>query len=354
MSAVVAGGSTRGTGVMVSASRRIRSTGACVPARQMSTRHGRQRRASCPAMQHVKWQQRMLYCRVACAAVSVRVRVAQHELSDILPEIVISEVKTLVSDKETPSNSVNNAITSCSATSTVESNVISTPEFKKITASLSNDIQITPLPKGVDVKEEPNETDEPLSKVKSNVSITPARIPYVDSDDEDDKPLSKMIGHPNDDQLRALVTKIVKESKLEDITMKTVIRKVFDAYPNFDLGYRKEFIKSIVRQVGKISMTNSTAAGHPSSMMVLDSIQQQNYRPLLPHVVIYIRLVLNFASLFSFKLERAFAESCNFEKLNGDNYKQWKFNIKMQLLNLELIEFVDKQEPVLDAEAKKS
>ncbi|CAL1276645.1 unnamed protein product [Larinioides sclopetarius] len=171
------------------------------------------------------------------------------QLNDILPEIVISEVKTLVSDKEAPSNSVNNAVTSCSATSTVESNVISTPEFKKITASLSNDIQITPLPKGADVKEEPNETDEPLSKVKSNVLITPTRMPYVDSDDEDDKPLSKMIGHPNDDQLRALVTKIVKESKLEDITMKTVIRKVFDAYPNFDLGYRKEFIKSIVRQI---------------------------------------------------------------------------------------------------------
>ncbi|CAL1276643.1 unnamed protein product [Larinioides sclopetarius] len=58
------------------------------------------------------------------------------QLNDILPEIVISEVKTLVSDKEAPSNSVNNAVTSCSATSTVESNVISTPEFKKITASL--------------------------------------------------------------------------------------------------------------------------------------------------------------------------------------------------------------------------
>ncbi|GBL72856.1 Retrovirus-related Pol polyprotein from transposon RE1 [Araneus ventricosus] len=50
----------------------------------------------------------------------------------------------------------------------------------------------------------------------------------------------------------------------------------------------------------------------------------------------------------------AFAESCNFEKLNNNNYKQWKFNIKMQLLNLGLIEFVDKQEPVLDAEATKA
>ncbi|GBM80710.1 hypothetical protein AVEN_137228-1 [Araneus ventricosus] len=53
-------------------------------------------------------------------------------------------------------------------------------------------------------------------------------------------------------------------------------------------------------------------------------------------------------------MEMVFVESCNFEKLNGDNYKQCKFNIKMQLLNLGLIEFVDKQEPVLDAEAIKS
>ncbi|GBN17797.1 Retrovirus-related Pol polyprotein from transposon TNT 1-94 [Araneus ventricosus] len=50
----------------------------------------------------------------------------------------------------------------------------------------------------------------------------------------------------------------------------------------------------------------------------------------------------------------AFAESCNFEKMNNNNYKQWKFNIKMQLLNLGLIEFVNKQEPVLDAEATKA
>ncbi|KAG8191315.1 hypothetical protein JTE90_006067 [Oedothorax gibbosus] len=83
----------------------------------------------------------------------------------------------------------------------------------------------------------------------SSVTTVPAAVTYVDSDDEDDKPLSKMIGHPNDDQLKALVTKIVKESKLEDVTMKIVIKKVFDNYPNFDLGYRKEFIKSIVRQI---------------------------------------------------------------------------------------------------------
>ncbi|GFS53494.1 uncharacterized protein NPIL_44601 [Nephila pilipes] len=169
-------------------------------------------------------------------------------LGDILPEIVISEVKTLAPEKEAQSNS-NNAISSSNTTSSERSDLISTPEFQKMKASLSNDIQITPIPKTVEIKEEPIETDEPLSKVKNTVAIIPPRVSYIDSDDEDDKPLSKMIGHPNDDQLRLLVTKIVKESKLQDITMKTVIRKVFDAYPNFDLGYRKEFIKSIVRQI---------------------------------------------------------------------------------------------------------
>ncbi|GBN53752.1 hypothetical protein AVEN_150632-1 [Araneus ventricosus] len=53
-------------------------------------------------------------------------------------------------------------------------------------------------------------------------------------------------------------------------------------------------------------------------------------------------------------MKMVFVESCNFEKLNGDNYKQCKLNIKMQFLNLGLIEFVDKQELVLDAEAIKA
>ncbi|GIY82401.1 uncharacterized protein CDAR_428201 [Caerostris darwini] len=171
-------------------------------------------------------------------------------LSDILPEIVISEVKTLSPEKELSSNSANNAISSSNTIKAEEtSSLVTTQELKKITANLSNDIQITALPKCTEIKEEPTETDEPLSKVKNTVSITTPRVSYIDSDDEDDKPLSKMIGHPNDDQLRNFVTKIVKESKLEDITMKMVIKKVFDAYPNYDLGYRKEFIKSIVRQI---------------------------------------------------------------------------------------------------------
>ncbi|KAF8764061.1 Protein DEK like protein [Argiope bruennichi] len=113
------------------------------------------------------------------------------QLNDILPEIVISEVKTLANDKDKPAHSVNsskNVVSSCTATSTVESNVISTPEFKKITASLSNDIQILPLPKSTDMKEEKNETDEPLSKVKSSVSITPRTMPLVDSVMKFEKP----------------------------------------------------------------------------------------------------------------------------------------------------------------------
>ncbi|GIY31158.1 DEK_C domain-containing protein, partial [Caerostris extrusa] len=156
-------------------------------------------------------------------------------LSDILPEIVISEVKSLSPEKELSSNSANNAGET--------SSLVTTQELKKITANLSNDIQITALPKCTEIKEEPKETDEPLSKVKNTVSIATPRVSYIDSDDEDDKPLSKMIGHPNDDQLRNFVTKIVKESKLEDITMKMVIKKVFDAYPNYDLGYRKRIYK---------------------------------------------------------------------------------------------------------------
>ncbi|XP_015916127.1 uncharacterized protein [Parasteatoda tepidariorum] len=185
---------------------------------------------------------------------------------DGMPEIMISKVETLSNSKETNQsfNNVNNVI-SCTST-TVHEDI--KPDIEKVKASLSSSIQIVPLPspdvKSVTITPTSNryvpilptpvktqestkkeDTDEPLSKVKT--SVIPAPIAYFESDDEDDKPLSKMIGHPNDDQLRALVAKIIKDSRLDEITMKTVIRKVFDTYPNYDLSYRKEFIKSNVR-----------------------------------------------------------------------------------------------------------
>ncbi|GBM68592.1 hypothetical protein AVEN_167589-1 [Araneus ventricosus] len=48
----------------------------------------------------------------------------------------------------------------------------------------------------------------------------------------------------------------------------------------------------------------------------------------------------------------ASTENWNFDKLNNDNYKEWMFNI-MELLNLGLIDFVGKKDPVLDGEATK-
>lgn len=96
-----------------------------------------------------------------------------------------------------------------------------------------------------------NEMDEPLAKVqeKNMKSTCNQHSKQLDDDDDDDEPLSKLVGHPSDEQIKILVAKTIKEAKLEDITMKKVIRMVFDAYPNFDLGYRKEFIKSTVRQI---------------------------------------------------------------------------------------------------------
>ncbi|XP_035205325.1 protein DEK-like, partial [Stegodyphus dumicola] len=166
-------------------------------------------------------------------------------LREIIPEIVISEIRNISSDKEATAPTSNAAVSCSTVTITEEEQ----PEIEIVKASLSTSIEITPIPQDNVKVEHPPETDEPLSKVKKEVTIIPARVSYFGSDDEDDQPLSKMIGHPNDDQLRVLVTKIVKESKLEEITMKHVIRKVFETYPNFDLGYRKEFIKSIVRQI---------------------------------------------------------------------------------------------------------
>lgn len=113
------------------------------------------------------------------------------------------------------------------------------PEIEIIPTSSSSSMEVRRVSK--------DEADEPLSKVKS--AVKPVCVPVFTSDDEEDQPLSKLVGHPNDDQLRLLIGKIIKESQLEDITMKHVIRKVAETYPNFDLGYRKEFIKSTVRLI---------------------------------------------------------------------------------------------------------
>ncbi|GIY53530.1 DEK_C domain-containing protein [Caerostris darwini] len=69
-------------------------------------------------------------------------------------------------------------------------------------------------------------------------------------DDEDcDKPLASLVGHPIDSVLRKQIVDIVESNDLESITINGVIQKIFSMYPKFDLAYRKEFIKSTLRSI---------------------------------------------------------------------------------------------------------
>ncbi|XP_054716430.1 uncharacterized protein LOC129225919 [Uloborus diversus] len=99
-----------------------------------------------------------------------------------------------------------------------------------------------------------------VTKGSSEISLTPAekntKISLISEkaeekeDEEDcDKPLSSLIGHPIDSVLKKQILDIVKQTDLQDITINGVIQKIYSLYPKFDLSYRKEFIKSTLRSI---------------------------------------------------------------------------------------------------------
>lgn len=77
------------------------------------------------------------------------------------------------------------------------------------------------------------------------------------SEEDDDEPLKKpptkkgssADGAPTDDDIKKLLKDILAEANLEEITMKTVCKKVYAHYPNHDLSQRKDFIKQTVKSV---------------------------------------------------------------------------------------------------------
>lgn len=79
------------------------------------------------------------------------------------------------------------------------------------------------------------------------------------SEEEDDEPLSAKKpagksskaaeGEPTDDDIKKLLKTILAEANLEEITMKTVCKKVYANYPDHDLSSRKDFIKQTVKSV---------------------------------------------------------------------------------------------------------
>ncbi|KAK3880900.1 hypothetical protein Pcinc_014639 [Petrolisthes cinctipes] len=76
--------------------------------------------------------------------------------------------------------------------------------------------------------------------------------PVSDSDSEsDDEPLAKKKAKqpPTDAELKVMVKKILDGANLEEVTMKSVCRQVYESYPDFDLTHKKLFIKETVKSI---------------------------------------------------------------------------------------------------------
>ncbi|CAL8249814.1 unnamed protein product [Boreogadus saida] len=82
----------------------------------------------------------------------------------------------------------------------------------------------------------------------SNSKKTNSTVSEGSSDD--DRPLIKIMRvAPSDEQLEEAVRGLLKDADLEEVTMKQICQKVYDAYPDHDLASRKDFIKQTVKSL---------------------------------------------------------------------------------------------------------
>jgi len=54
---------------------------------------------------------------------------------------------------------------------------------------------------------------------------------------------------PTNDEVRKAIKGILKDADLEQVTMKTVCKQVYEMYPDFDMTGKKDFIKSTVKEI---------------------------------------------------------------------------------------------------------
>ncbi|KAJ8033007.1 Protein DEK [Holothuria leucospilota] len=109
-------------------------------------------------------------------------------------------------------------------------------------------------------KETPKSPKKPKAKTPQKKSspkkATPKKSapkveePDSDSSSDDDAPLSKKSNSPpSESEIRTVITKFLDGANLEQVTMKTVCKKVYETYPDFDLTHKKDFIKSTVKEI---------------------------------------------------------------------------------------------------------
>lgn len=106
-------------------------------------------------------------------------------------------------------------------------------------------------------KGRPKRPVPPAKKKKKDASSDEDDDGGESEEEEDDEPLKKPPkgtskkedDEPSDDEIKKLLKDILAEANLEEITMKTVCKKVYAHYPNHDLSARKDFIKQTVKSV---------------------------------------------------------------------------------------------------------
>lgn len=89
----------------------------------------------------------------------------------------------------------------------------------------------------------------PKPSASFHLKIRDAMTKAAEDEEDCDKPLASLVGHPNDKVLKQQICEIVENTDLQDITINGVIQKIFNMYPKFNLNYRKEFIKSTLRSL---------------------------------------------------------------------------------------------------------
>ncbi|CAL4067657.1 unnamed protein product [Meganyctiphanes norvegica] len=92
----------------------------------------------------------------------------------------------------------------------------------------------------------------PAKKTPAKKAATKRSKDEVDSDSDssDDEPLIKKTkAPPSNDEIKQKVEKILDGADLEEVTMKTVCKQIYEMYPGFDLTDRKSFIKDTVKSI---------------------------------------------------------------------------------------------------------
>ncbi|XP_071043911.1 protein DEK isoform X2 [Parasteatoda tepidariorum] len=86
-------------------------------------------------------------------------------------------------------------------------------------------------------------------KPKKEAKGTKRKKDIVIDDSSDSEPAEKKSKLPDDEDIKQLVKTILEEANLHEITMKKVIKQVYDTYPDCDLTDKKSFIKKTIKTV---------------------------------------------------------------------------------------------------------